>query len=130
MPRERTQIDLGGPLLREREGVKLTGRSLSSRLAEVVERLGCVTAAVTPQFSGEEWSLIAWAGWDAIEAESIMSRERPQDIDTLAWNSMVATVAETKGMAKLAERLHKMGPVERVAVLERIEAHGRACAIK
>lgn len=29
MARERMQIDLGGPLLREREGVKLTERSAS-----------------------------------------------------------------------------------------------------
>jgi len=126
--RERAQIDLGGPLLREREGVKLTERSLSARLCEVIERLGRVAEAAAPSLTDDEWSLVCWAGWDALSNERIMSHGRPQDIDTLAWSAMVIEVTERR--PDLARRLHAMGPVDRVAVLERIEAHGRAGAMR
>lgn len=127
MARERAQIDLGDPLLREREGCKLTERSLSSRLCEVIERLGRVTEAAMPNLTETEWSLVCWAGWDAISNERILSRERPQDIEPLAWQAIIADVAEREDEAPgLARRLHEMGAIERVAVLERIEAYGRA----
>lgn len=131
MARERAQIDLGGPLLREREGCKLTERSLSSRLCEIIERLGRVAEATTPQLTDTEWSLVCWAGWSAIESERIMSRSRPQDIDTLAWQTIVHEAAERESdVPGLAKRLHDMSPVERVAVWERVEAYGRAEAMR
>lgn len=123
MARERAQIDLGGPLLREREGCKLTERSLSSRLCEIIERMGVVTEAAMPNLTDTEWSLVCWAGWDAISSGRIMSRE--QDIETLAWRAIIIEAAERK-MAAPAKRLHDMGAVERIAVWERIEAYGRA----
>lgn len=129
MARQRAQIDLGGPLLREREGCKLTERSLSSRLCEIIERLGRVTETAMPTLTETEWSLVCWAGWDAISNERIMSRERPQDVETLAWQHIVAEAAE-RDMPALAKRLHDMSAVERVAVLERIEAYGRAEVMK
>lgn len=131
MARERAQIDLGGPLLREREGCKLTERSLSSRLCEVIERLGRVTDAAMPSLTDTEWSLVCWAGWDALNSERILSRERPQDIEPLAWQAIIAEAAERESeVPGLAKRLHDMNPVERVAVLERIEAYGRAEAMR
>ncbi len=131
MARERAQIDLGGPLLREREGCKLTARSLSSRLCEIIERLGRVTEAAMPDLTDAEWSLVCWAGWDAISSERILSRERPQDIDAMAWVRIVAEAAEREGdVPGLAQRLRDMEPVERVAVWERIEAYGRAEAMR
>lgn len=125
MARERAQIDLGGPLLREREGCRITDRSLSSRLAEIIDRLDRVVAASMPTLTEAEWSLVCWAGWDAIATERIVSRDRPQDIDALAWQGIVAEAAE-RGMAGLAARLRDMGPAERVAVWERVEAYGRS----
>lgn len=131
MARERAQIDLGGPLLREREGCKLTERSLSARLCEVIERLGRVTEAAMPDLTDTEWSLVCWAGWDAISSERILSHSRPQDIDALAWTVLVAEAAEREQDAPgLAKRLHDMSAAERVAVLERIEAYGRAEAMR
>lgn len=130
MPRERAQIDLGGPLLREREGCKLTERSLSSRLCEVIERLGRVTEAAMPKLTDTEWSLVCWAGWDAISNERILSRGRPQDVETQAWRALIAEAAEHNDMPGLAKRLDAMSPLERVAVWERIEAYGRAEAMR
>lgn len=131
MARERTQIDLGGPLLREREGVKLTERSLSARLCEVIERLGRVVEVAMPQLTDTEWSLVCWAGWSAIENERILQRANPHDIDTLAWSTIVHEAAERDGdVPGLAKRLHGMDAIERVAVLERIEAYGRAEAMR
>lgn len=131
MSRDRIQIDLNSPLAREREGVKLTERSLSSRLAEIIERLDTVVRHVAPQLTEPEWSLVLWAGWDSLCQTRVTERERPQDIDTLAWGAMVATVREAKApwAAALASRLHSMGPAERIAVLERIEAYGRTEAL-
>lgn len=129
MARERAQIDLGGPLLREREGCKLTERSLSSRLCEIIDRLGRVTEAAMPNLTDTEWSLVCWVGWGALSNERIMSRERPQDVETLAWQQIVAEAAE-RDMHALAKRLHDMGTIERVAVWERIEAYGRAEAMR
>jgi hypothetical protein len=130
MARERAQIDLGGPLLREREGCKLTERSLSARLCEIIERLGRVTEATMPSLTDTEWSLVCWAGWDAIHSERILSRD-PRIIDAMAWQAIVAEAAERDSdMPGLAKRLHDMGAVERVAVWERVEAHGRAEAMR
>lgn len=129
MSRSRAQIDLGGPLLREREGVKLTQRSLSGRLCEVIERLERVVEAVMPQLSDTEWSLVCWAGWSAIENERIIQRGQQQrDVDTIAWMQIVSDAAEQ--MPSLASRLQAMTAVERIAVLERIEAYGRAEAMR
>lgn len=84
-----------------------------------------------PHLSDVEWSLVCWAGWSAISTERIMSRDRPQDIDGLAWAAIIAEAAERdRDVPGLAQRLHDMGPVERVAVLERIEAYGRAEAMR
>lgn len=129
MPRERAQIDLGGPLLREREGCKLTERSLSARLCEIIERLCRVAEAAMPDLTETEWSMICWAGWDAISNERILSRASPQDIEPRAWRAIVAEAAE-RGLPGLAKRLANMGSVERVAVWERIEAYGRAEVIR
>lgn len=139
MPRDRIQLDLNSPLAREREGVKLTARSLSSRLAEIIERLGAVTAAAMPRtIPHEAWPLILWQGWDAIETERMMSRERPQDVDTLAWSTLTQEIAgwiashgdepAPAWSIGLVERLDALSPVERIAVLERIEAYGRTSA--
>lgn len=129
MPRERAQIDLGGPLLREREGAKLTERSLSSRLCEIIERLERVVETAMPQLSEEEWSLVCWSGWSAIESERILARGQQQrDVDAMAWMQIVADAAER--LPALAPRLQAMTPIERVAVLERIEAYGRSEAMQ
>lgn len=126
MPRERAQIDLGGPLLREREGCRLTYRSLSSRLCEAVDRLTSVTEAAMPVFSDTEWSLICCVGWDAISSERVLHRSSPADIEPLAWRAIVieaaARAAEVPGLAR---RLDALDPVARVAVWERVEAYGR-----
>lgn len=128
MARERAQIDLGGPLLREREGVKLTERSLSSRLAEIIDRLAIVAEHGAPaDITSAQWDIILYEGWDALSSERIISRARPQDIDRLAWHNMVSAVAERD--ESLAKRLTSMRPIERIAVLERIEAYGRAEAM-
>ena len=130
MPRERAQIDLGGPLLREREGAILTERSLSARLCEVIERLDRVVAAAMPDLTDTEWSMVCWAGWDALTHERIVSRLRPQDVDTLAWGSIVTEAAErARDLPGLANRLRAMTGIERIAVLERIEAYGRTEAM-
>lgn len=138
MARERAQIDLGGPLLREREGVKLTGRSLSSRLAEVIDRLGRVTDAASPNLPAKAWELIGWVGWDALDTERLTSH--PADVDTLVWQAIVTGVADwidtheyepaPMWSRDLPQRLAMMTPVQRVAVLERIEAYGRAQAME
>lgn len=137
MPRERVPLTLNSPLAREREGVKLSGGSLSRRLAEVVQRLDRVVAAAMPSLPGEAWQLVCWQGWDAISAERITSE--PEDVDALAWGRLVAGVADwiaghdgpapawTTG---LVDRLRDMSPVERIAVLERIEAYGRTEAAR
>lgn len=131
MPRERAQIDLGGPLLREREGVRLTERSLSGRLAEVLDRFARVCEAAAPAFSDEEWSLVSYEGWSAIQFERLTSRDSPQDIDTLAWSALWTAVAERgAAWAALAKRLRTMSVIERIAVLERVEAYGRAEAMR
>lgn len=140
MARERARVDLGGPLLREREGAKLTERALSARLCEIIDRLTRVTEAAMPDLPQPAWDLICWAGWDAISTERIMSRARPQDIDQLAWTGLIHAVADwiarhqhepVPGWANgLPHRLAIMSPAERVAVLERIEAYGRAEAMR
>lgn len=128
MSRERAQIDLGGPLLREREGVKLTQRSLSGRLCEIIERLERVVEATMPQLTDTEWSLVCWSGWSAIESERILQRGQPRDVDTMTWMQIVGDAAEQ--IPTLAPRLQAMTTIERVAVLERIEAYGRAEAMQ
>lgn len=138
--RDRVQIDLGGPLLREREGVKLTQRSLSSRLCEVIERLGRVVDVAMPDLPAPAWELICWTGWDAISHERIVSRNRPQDIDSLAWAALIGGVADwiaghepetaPPWAINLPARLAAMSMLERVAVLERVEAYGRAEAMR
>lgn len=84
-----------------------------------------------PHLSDVEWSLVCWAGWSAISTERIASRDRPQDIDALAWAPIIAEAAERdRDVPGLAKRLHDMSAVERIAVLERIEAYGRAEAMR
>lgn len=138
MPRDRAQIDLGGPLLREREGVKLTERSLSSRLCEVIDRLGVVARHAAPGLHPQAWELVCWQGWDALFQARISSH--PQDADDVAWGLMVEGIREwiaehdkqpaPSWAVALSERLEAMSPVERVAVWERVEAYGRAEAMK
>jgi hypothetical protein len=125
MARERTQIDLGGPLLREREGCKLSERSLSSRLCEIIERLGRVTEAAMPDLTSDEWSLVCWSGWS-----SLQRRARQRDVDSMTWMQIVADAAETEQFPHLSQRLREMGPVQRIAVLERVEAYGRSEAMR
>jgi len=118
MARERAQIDLGGPLLREQEGCKLTERSLSSRLAEVVDRLGRAAEAAMPHLSEVEWSLVCWTGWDALNYERIISRARPHDIEPLTWGAIIAEAAERESdVPGLAKRLHDISTIVRIAVL-------------
>jgi len=134
MPRNRVQIDLVGPLLREHEGAQLTERSFTGRLAEIIERMDRVVETAMPDLTPTQWGFILWAAWDAIEMERVLARGQPashRDVDGMAWMQIVAAAAEkTEPWAKgLARRLHAMTPIERIAVLERIEAYGRAEAM-
>jgi len=133
--RDRIPVDFRpAPLALEREGCRITERPITARMAEIASRLRRVAEAAMPRLDApqEAWDLILWAGWDAISTERIVSRDRPDDIDTLAWKHMVSAVAEAEEpwAPALAKRMHDMNPVERVAVLERIEAYGRAEAMR
>lgn len=136
MSRQRQSIDLGGPLLREREGCRLTERSLSSRLAEIADRLALVAREGAPELPTEAWSLICWTGWDALAMHRITAH--PAEVDGLVWASLWPSVHDwiaaqdypPSWSEGLAERLRNLSPIERVAVLERIEAYGRERAME
>lgn len=128
--RHRIPVDFRpSPLAREREGCRLTERSITSRLCEVVERLDRIVDVTIPRLTDDEWSLVCWSGWSAIESERIIQRGQPQQtIDAIAWMQLVTDAAEH--LPDLAPRLQAMTSIERVAVLERIEAYGRALAME
>lgn len=137
MPRDRLPVDFRPePLAREREGCRLTERPITARMAEVVSRLTRAAEAAMPRLTDTEWSLVCWAGWSAIESERVLARSRPQgnppeSVDVMAWQTIVAEAAEREDdVPGLAMRLHDMSQVERIAVLERIEAYGRAEAMR
>jgi hypothetical protein len=125
MPRERMQIDLSPPLLRERAGCRSTGRSLSGRLAETVDRLAAVASAHIPDLPEEAWSYIAWEGAGLLMACRL--NEHPRDVDRIAWSRLLVALMERQEpwAAAAAARLLSATPAERVAVLERIEAMER-----
>ncbi|HEX5509855.1 MAG TPA: hypothetical protein VFX37_15250 [Pseudolabrys sp.] len=127
--RHRVPVDFRpSPLAREREGCRLTERPITLRLCEIIERLERVVYVSDPDLNPLQWQIVLYEGWEAISNERIIARDRPQDIDTLAWQSMIATVSERD--EALARRLHAMTAIQRVAVLERIEAYGRAEAMR
>ncbi len=136
MSRQRQSIDLGGPLLREREGCRLTERSLSSRLAEIADRLAFVAREAAPPLPPEAWSLICWIGWDALALHRIA--DHPSEVDALAWTSIWTSIHDwvdgqdipPAWTAGLLDALRNLSPIERVAVLERIEAYGRTQAME
>ncbi len=134
-------VAINSSLIREHEEVKLTYRSLSDRLAEIIDRLAIVVEASLPDLPPEAWELICWEGRSCHNHQR--SFQHPPNIDPLAWKSLAFSIADwieihhrnggfgietsppawTEG---LFERLMGMTIVERIAVLERIEASARA----